>query len=85
MMAASISKQCQACATTLETIISTLSNPVRQKDRKQVNNELERFNRWMRDTGANLIVFPQADYVLTHTLEVLDSLNEAARDRGSAT
>lgn len=95
-MVASVSGQCRACITTLKTIVSTLSDPDRQKGRvrhEQVNDELERFSLWMGNIGALHLPessmslesrLHEANDVLTHILELLDDLNEVARERGSA-
>lgn len=95
-MVASVSEQCQACITTLKTIVSTLSDPDRQKGRvhhEQVNDELEKFSLWMGNIGAlhrpesSLSLesrLCEANDVLTHTLELLDDLNEVAGGRRPA-
>jgi hypothetical protein len=96
-MVASVSEQCRACVTTLKTIVSSLSDPDRQRRRvhhELVNDELERFSLWMGNIGAlHLPGSPmslesrlrEASDVLTHILELLDDLNEVAGERGSAT
>jgi hypothetical protein len=95
MMVTSVSKQCQACTSTLKSVISTLSNPNRQKERvhhAQVNDELERFSLWIGNIGAlnppesSLSLearLLEANYILTHILELLDNLNEAAGECAS--
>lgn len=94
-MVASVSAQCRACITTLKTIISTLSDPSRQKGRiyhKQVIDELERFSLWMGNIGtlhrpeSSMSLesrLREASDVLTHILELLDDLKVAAQERGS--
>ncbi|ERF76351.1 hypothetical protein EPUS_09435 [Endocarpon pusillum Z07020] len=89
-MVASASEQCRTCITTLKTIVSTLSNPDRQKGRvhhEQINDELERFSLWMGNIGALHLPessmslesrLREANDVLTHILELLDDLNEVA-------
>ncbi|KAF7509478.1 hypothetical protein GJ744_008041 [Endocarpon pusillum] len=91
-MVASVSGRCRACITTLKTIVSTLSDPARQKGRvhlEQVNDELERFSLWMGNIGALHLPessmslesrLREANDVLTHILELLDDLNEVARE-----
>lgn len=95
-MVASVLEQCRACVTTLKTIVSTLSVPHRQGGRvhhEQVNDELERFSLWMGNIGAlhqpesSMSLesrLREANDVLTHIQELLDNLNEVARERGSA-
>ena len=95
-MVASVSEQCRACITTLKTIVSSLSDPDRQRSRvyhEQVNDELERFSLWMGNIGAlhrpesSMSLesrLREANDVLTHILELLDDLNEVAGERGSA-
>ena len=95
-MVASVSKQCRDCIKTLKTIVSPPSDPDRQKSRvhhEQVNDELERFSLWMGNIGAlhrpesSMSLesrLREANDVLTHILELLDDLNEVARERGSA-
>ena len=95
-MVASASEQCRACITTLKTIVSILSDPVRQKGRihhEQINDELDRFSLWMGNIGAlhrpessmSLeLRLREANDVLIHTLELLDNLNEVAGESGSA-
>lgn len=73
---------------TLKTIVSSLSDPGRQKSRvhhEQVNDELERFSLWMGNIGAlhrpdsSMSLesrLREANDVLTHILELLDDLNE---------
>ncbi|KAJ4294170.1 hypothetical protein N0V90_007860 [Kalmusia sp. IMI 367209] len=91
-MAVPVSAQCRACITTLKTIISTLSDPNKQKSRlhhQQVNDELERFSLWIGNIGA--IHLPESplslesrlhgsEYILTHILKLLNDLNEITKE-----
>ncbi|KAF2193836.1 hypothetical protein K469DRAFT_712676 [Zopfia rhizophila CBS 207.26] len=89
-MVVSVLERCRACITTLKTIVSTLSDPDRQKGRvhhNQVNDELERFSLWMGNIGAlhrpesSMSLesrLREADDVLIHILELLDDMNEVA-------
>ncbi|KAF2808968.1 uncharacterized protein BDZ99DRAFT_343877, partial [Mytilinidion resinicola] len=87
-MVAPVSEQCRSCIKDLKTIISTLSNPSKQKGRvhhEQVNDELERFSLWIGNIGA---IHPpespmslesrlcEANDVLTHIIDLLNDLNE---------
>ena len=95
-MAASVSEQCRACITTLKTIVSTLSNPIRQNGQvrhEQASDELERLSLWIGNIGA--LHQPEspmslesrlceAGDVLAHILELLGDLGEVARERTSA-
>jgi hypothetical protein len=86
---------CRACVTTLNTIVSTLSNPDRQRGRvhyDQVNDELGRFSLWMGNIGAlhrpesSMSLesrLHEANDILAHILELLNDLNEVAGARGS--
>lgn len=89
-MVASVSAQCRARITTLKTIVSSLSDPDRQRSRihhEQVSDELERFSLWMGNIGAlhrpksSMSLesrLREANDVLTHILQLLDDLNEVA-------
>lgn len=90
------SQQCLTCITTLKTIISTLSDSDRQNGRTndaQINDQLERFTLWIGNIGA--LHPPESPMslesrlrdtndVLTHVLDLLDNLNDVARERVSA-
>ncbi|USP72745.1 hypothetical protein yc1106_00019 [Curvularia clavata] len=89
---ASVSERCQACIMALKTIMSTLFNPDRYNDQvnhEQLNDELERFSLWIGNIGA--MHQPESSMslesrlcgagdVLTHILELLDNLNEVAKE-----
>lgn len=97
-MTPSVSKQCQTCITTLKTIISTLSEPNRNREEnrvryKQVNDGLERLSLWTGNIGAlhrpessmSLeLRLREASDVLTNILDLLGDLKEVAGDRRSA-
>ena len=92
-MATSASEQCQTYITTMKTILSSLSNSDAQKGHiqtEQVNDELERFSLWMGNIGARHIPassmslesrLREASDILAYVLELLDDLNEVARER----
>ena len=94
-MTVSTSDRCRTCITTLNTIITALSNPDRQNGQihhDQVDDELTRFSLWMGNIGA--LHRPEsamslesrlreADEVLIHIQELLENLNEVTGESGS--
>lgn len=95
-MGTSASEQCRACIEILKTIIMTLSKSEEQKGyirQDTVDDELERFSLWIGNIGAlhqpasSLSLesrLREAKDILAHILEILEDLNEVAKERESA-
>ncbi|KAF2870782.1 hypothetical protein BDV95DRAFT_574620 [Massariosphaeria phaeospora] len=88
----SVSEHCHSCLVSLREVISILSHPDRTDGRvkhAQVNEELDRFSLFIGNIGAlhrpesSLSIesrLEEADDILTHILNLLADLNEAARE-----